>query len=344
MVSTKKERDYLFDNYKVILIFLVVAGHFIQPACKNNSFLDALKWIIVSFHMPAFIFISGYFSKRDIPFSVSIRKLAVPYLVYEIIYYLFYTFIIQKETGLYLTRPKFSLWYLLALFVWRVITPYVKKIPHHILLSIIAGLFIGCTKIPGNFLSIHRILVFYPFFLAGIHFDRSFITKFHTKKTQYIATIVTVLCMLFVAVGPFAHRYSEKIFYGRYSYNYLDQSIPEGIFCRIICYAISFLITYSLMFLVSEKKQSYSYIGTRTMPIYLFHGLTYNYIKDCTEILECVDTFGETAILLSACAAMTKLFAARPLVTFTTKISDLHFSDIGLCIPQNVLIPRLGYV
>ena len=121
-----KTRDYLFDNYKVLLIFLVVVGHFIQPAYGSNPFIDAVKWMIVSFHMPAFIFISGYFSKRDIPFGVSVRKLFVPYLVYEVVYYLFYTFIIQKETGLYLTRPKFSLWYLLALFAWRIITPYFK--------------------------------------------------------------------------------------------------------------------------------------------------------------------------------------------------------------------------
>ena len=61
MNNTKKERDYLFDNYKVILIFLVVVGHFIQPAYGNNALINALKWMIVSFHMPAFIFISGYF-------------------------------------------------------------------------------------------------------------------------------------------------------------------------------------------------------------------------------------------------------------------------------------------
>jgi len=50
------------------------------------------------------------------------------------------------------------------------------------------------------------------------------------------------------------------------------------------------------------------------------------------------------AVLLLACGAMTKLFAARPLVTFTNKISNLYLSDLGLSIPQNVLIPRLGYV
>lgn len=343
-IQLKKERDYLFDNYKVILIFLVVVGHFIEPAYGNNSLINAIKWIIVSFHMPAFIFISGYFSKREIPVSVSIRKLAVPYLVYEVIYYLFYTFIIQKETGLYLTRPKFSLWYLLALFVWRVITPYIKKIPHHFLLSVVAGLFIGLSDIPGNFLSIPRILVFYPFFLAGMYFDRQIITKFRNIKTQRIAGIITACTLILVAIGPFTRMYSTKIFYGRYNYDSLGQTSFEGILCRIVCYAISFVLTYALMFLITEKETSYSYIGPRTMAVYLFHGLTYNFVKDCTDILENVNTLEETALLLAACAALTKIFAARPLVTFTNKISDLHFSDIGLYIPQDVFIPRLGYV
>jgi len=340
-MNSKNSRDYLFDNYKVILIFLVVVGHFIQPAYGNNLILDALKWMIVSFHMPAFIFISGYFSKRDIPFIVSFRKLAVPYLVYEVIYYLFYTFIIQKDTGLYLARPKFSLWYLMALFAWRIITPYIKKVPHHMVLSVIAGLMIGCSDIPGNFLSIHRILVFYPFFLAGIHFDREFITKYRNVNTQKIALLLITIA--FGALIPLS-QYSAKIFYGRYGYDALGQSALEGIACRIACYAISFVLTYALMFIIHEKETCYSYIGPRTMAVYLFHGLTYNFIKDCTDILEHVDTIGETAVLLAACVAMTKLFAAKPLVTFTNNISNLYLSDLGLSIPQNVLIPRLGYV
>ena len=56
------QREYLFDNYKVLLILLVVIGHFIEPSNDQNPFLYELKWGIVAFHMPAFIFISGYFS------------------------------------------------------------------------------------------------------------------------------------------------------------------------------------------------------------------------------------------------------------------------------------------
>ena len=344
MNNIKKERDYLFDNYKVILIFLVVVGHFIEPAYGNNEIITALKWTIVSFHMPAFIFISGYFSKRDIPLKVSIRKLAVPYLVYEVLYLLFYTFIIQKETGLYLLRPKFSLWYLLALFIWRIITPHVKNIPHHFVISIVAGLLIGCSGIPGNLLSISRILVFYPFFLAGMYFDRQVITKYRNRKTQWIAGAITLFTMIFVAVGPFTHIYSTKIFYGRYNYNFLGQSALEGILCRIACYIISFVLTYALMFVISEKETVYSYIGPRTMAVYLFHGLTYNFIKDCTDILQNVNTAWETIALLVSCVGITALCAAPPLVRFTNHISDLHFSRLYLHVPQQMFEPQLGYI
>lgn len=344
MKNIAKKRDYLFDNYKVLLIFLVVLGHFIEPAYGNHIFINALKWMIVSFHMPAFIFISGYFSKRELPVHVSIQKLLVPYLIYEVIYYLFYTFIIQKDTGLYLARPKFSLWYLLALFVWRIITPYVKKIPYHFILSVAAGLLIGCSDMPGNFLSIPRILVFYPFFLAGMYFDRQTITKFRTRTNQWIAGALTVICFLLVAVGPFGSEYSTKIFYGRYNYESLGQSVLEGILCRSACYIVGFILTFALLMLVSENETSYSYIGTRTMSVYLFHGLAYNLVKDCMDVLESVNTLNETLLLIAGCAALTKLFAAKPLVTFTNNVSNLHLSTIGYSAPRTVLVPSLGYI
>ena len=36
MNSTVKERDYFFDNYRFLLIFLVVVGHFIEPCFRNH--------------------------------------------------------------------------------------------------------------------------------------------------------------------------------------------------------------------------------------------------------------------------------------------------------------------
>lgn len=50
MKMENKQREYLFDNYKVFLIILVVIGHFIEPCYDQNPFLYELKWGIVAFH------------------------------------------------------------------------------------------------------------------------------------------------------------------------------------------------------------------------------------------------------------------------------------------------------
>ena len=59
-----KDRDYFFDNARAILIFLVVLGHLLQPYTSEDKFLQALYLLIYSFHMPTFLFISGYFAKN----------------------------------------------------------------------------------------------------------------------------------------------------------------------------------------------------------------------------------------------------------------------------------------
>lgn len=320
-----RTRDYLFDNCKALLILLVVIGHFIEPSYKDNTLLYVLKWFIFSFHMPAFIFISGYFSKRELTVGALIRKLAIPYLVYEMLYYLLYTCIIHKPAKLDLLLPKFSLWYILALLIWRLITPYVKRIPYHLILSVIAGLLIGCSNMPDNFLSIPRILVYYPFFLTGMYCSRDRITALRTPLNRVIAAAGTIA---FLAVLIFTEGYQSlpvKIFYGRYNYDYLGQDILTGILCRIVCYGIGAFMTYAVLVLMTERKTLYSYIGTRTMAIYLFHGLIYSWLKGSTQILENISTIPEALLLTGFCICLTGILSIPQLTAFTNRIADLQF-------------------
>ncbi len=339
-MGIKKERDYLFDNYKVVLILLVVIGHFIEPCYHNHSFLYYLKWWIVSFHMPAFIFISGYFSKRNLSPAELIRRLAIPYIIYECIYYLVYTFIIHKPTKLYLLYPKFSLWYLLALLIWRAVTPYVKRIPHHMALSIVAGLLIGCSDMKDNYLSLPRILVFYPFFLAGIHFTKDSLIELKHHVTKWKAWVAVIGITALLPAFSIMAGYSPKIFYGRYNYTSLHQSMLEGISVRILCYAVGFGMTFAMLLILSERKCFYSYIGARTMAIYLFHGLTYSVLKGCTDWLEHVNTIGEIAALLAGCVLLTAVFSIPALTRFTNQIASFHMPEIPVYRKNQRQIPN----
>lgn len=58
-----KRIDY-WDNMKAVLIFLVVLGHVILPVRENNDVLSVLFYTIYLFHMPAFVFVAGFFSKN----------------------------------------------------------------------------------------------------------------------------------------------------------------------------------------------------------------------------------------------------------------------------------------
>lgn len=254
-MNSNNQRTYFFDNYKALLIILVIIGHFIEPCYENNQLLTGLKWIIFSFHMPAFIFISGYFSKKKSSFEKLVQKLVIPYFVYELLYYFLYVCVIHKDTGLYLTRPKFSLWYIMALFFWRLATPYFQKIPGHFFVAVTAGLMIGLTNM-DNFLSIPRTLFFYPFFLAGYHFKLEWFARIRQNALKWFNILAASLTVFLSITAVYNIRLTPKIFYGRYSYADMGTANETGVMVRLACYLLSFLIIFALCCVIPKNRQN----------------------------------------------------------------------------------------
>lgn len=65
MKAPSPSRSGLFDNIKCLLIFLVVFGHMLEP--QTGGGVNFIYLNIYSFHMPAFIFVSGWFSRGQHP-------------------------------------------------------------------------------------------------------------------------------------------------------------------------------------------------------------------------------------------------------------------------------------
>lgn len=319
-IMSTKSRNYFLDNYKSFLILLVVIGHFIEPCYTNNLFLTILKWVIFSFHMPAFIFISGYFSKKDMGLEKLIQKLVIPYFIFELLYYFLYVFVIHKETGLYFNRPKFSLWYLMSLFFWRIATPYLKRIPGNLFIAITGGLLIGFTQL-GNFFSIPRTLFFYPFFLAGYYFQENWFDTVRRHWKAFTIGLAAAPGLLGGWVLFTGQELTPFIFYGRYSYADMRLTNGVGLLVRLVCYGISFLAIFAVCAIIPRKKHFYSILGVRTMSIYLFHGLVYSILKD-GHVLEKVNTPLETVLLLGFCILLTFVLASSLPYRFVAWISS----------------------
>lgn len=62
----EKKRIYKYDNVKALLIFLVVIGHMTTDYGPDSHMVRWITLWIYSFHMPAFIFISGLVHKHYI--------------------------------------------------------------------------------------------------------------------------------------------------------------------------------------------------------------------------------------------------------------------------------------
>ena len=88
-------RNYYFDNAKFILIFFVVFGHFLRSFIEDNETIYTIYKVIYTFHMPAFILVSGFFAKgfyqKGYVKKIT-KKLIFPYLIFQINYSVFYYF------------------------------------------------------------------------------------------------------------------------------------------------------------------------------------------------------------------------------------------------------------
>ena len=93
----ERKRLIWADSLKGILMILVVLGHAIQYTIGNECYANRLWNIIYSFHMPAFMAVSGYLAFRlnsssggNLRKVVSrrFRQLVVPFILWTLVWVL----------------------------------------------------------------------------------------------------------------------------------------------------------------------------------------------------------------------------------------------------------------
>ncbi|PTU83769.1 acyltransferase family protein [Staphylococcus pasteuri] len=278
-----KDRDYFFDNARAILIFLVVFGHLLQPYTSEDKNLSALYLVIYSFHMPTFLFISGYFAKNlDKPSYLEniAKKLLLPYFIFFAFYSVYY-FLTGKSDSLQLDpfNPVFALWFLLTLFFFHVVLVIVRRYNPWIVLtiSIVFSVFAGYSANIDEYMSISRTIVFFPIFYLGHLFTKNQSMVLRSKKWVPISILVFILYF----VGYYLHPINSDWLLGSTPYTSLEQN-AEDVYSplkRLLLYVVILVSMFAFLNLTSQKLRFYTYIGSRTMYVYLLHGLIIGIIR-----------------------------------------------------------------
>ena len=265
-----EERNYLIDNLKVILILMVVFGHVIEHYIESSALLRGIYIFIYLFHMPLFVFISGYLSKNVEKCRMGIVKnLLIPYLLFSFLWYAIAS-IWSGKFIFSLFNPGWTLWYLISLFIWRLLIKYLVKIKYILIISIAVALIISIIPNSYSLGFILRTVTFLPYFLIG----------YFTKESDLDYVKFIDKGFIFVAVGLFgAMSYfittnnilNYKFFYNSQSYYDTGLNAIEGMKFRLLLYIVSIILGICIINITANSKRFFTSIGRSTMDIYLFH-------------------------------------------------------------------------
>jgi fucose 4-O-acetylase-like acetyltransferase len=321
-----KDRDYYFDNAKFLLIVFVVFGHFLRPYIAENTFIHSLYVWIFLFHMPAFVLISGYFSKnfhKKGYLKKVTQKILIPYVIFQLLYSVYYSFLYEDDyLSLDFLIPHWGLWFLLSLFCWNVMLYIFAKIPktYAISLTILMGILIGLTDIE-KFLSLSRTFTFFPFFLFGFLLKKKHFERLFQPRVRFLSVILLVSAF---AVVHFAFpNLQEEWLYGSKSYETLGVNEEMGVLFRLLLYGVSFLMTLCFMSLIPNRQLTISNLGTRTFYVYILHGFILKYLH-ATNFPDVIAKINGYPLLIIISIIVTFMLASKPVIQLVKPIIEFR--------------------
>ncbi|SET75662.1 Fucose 4-O-acetylase [Oceanobacillus limi] len=315
------ERNAYFDNAKLLLIFLVVFGHVIQPITIDSTGVNTLyKWIY-TFHMPAFIFLAGFFAKGsgDKNYLLKLaKKLLLPYVIFQFIYSSYYIYIGDSVRLTDLFHPHWSLWFLFSLFSWHILLYWFKRIPavYSISITVLIGLIVGYFPEIGHQFSLSRTFVFFPFFLLGYLVTTDHVMRLKQKSFRITSIIVMTIVALAIYYAP---EFNSGWLLASKSYG--DLGMPEyGGAARLLVYITATLMAMSVLAWVPNKQYKFTKLGTRTLYVYLLHGIFIQYFRqnDVFYVDGVIDLFGLAVIS----AGIVLLLSSRPILSISQPIIE----------------------
>ena len=276
--SLKERRLGRWDNAKWFLICCVVFGHVANPFRSGNPVTAAVQFWVYLFHMPAFIFIAGMFSKRTVnerrwPRAFSYVLL---YLLMKVLKFLADLYVEgSSKAELDLLKVITAPWFALAMCWFLLITMLIRnfRMRYVLSVSVILAVAFGYTRFPGTFLSVTRTIVFYPFFYLGYKADLERTERFLGKRPVRILGQVILLGSLAYVLADFDRvKRFRKLFRARYTYRQISKSLwMMGGGLRIGAYVVSAVLVFAVLASMPRKRGSFARLGERTMSVFALH-------------------------------------------------------------------------
>ncbi len=313
----KTERDSRADNLKGLMIFFVVFCHAMEKLCPGWTSEKPLRWLyclVYSFHMPVFIFLSGYFTRGTYEkiLKGALRGCLIPYTFFQVLYGILF---FSPRAGLTeslvvnfnLFLPQWTMWYLLSLFFWKVMIGFFTVLRRPMCVAVLLSVYAGMTA-SSTFLSLSRTFAFFPYFLAGHLMSEVGMEKLYGMNKAGTAGLLlgaTGLITLFNLSGlPPAHlRMSEP-------YTSLRLAVYKATLLRLGLLCVGFAFIAGFCSLIWKRRSAVTVLGQNCLSVYLLHSGVLRLMEKCFP-LSFSGSAATIAAATAAAAAMCILFGNR---------------------------------
>lgn len=268
--ATVAQRNYLFDNIKAVMLFLVALGHILDVYMDSGIFEVTLMKYIYLFHMPMFAFVTGYFSKNlEKCRQTAVEKCLLPYLLFQGVYILAAQIMIKMGLASFkssvfsasILLPSSAFYYLLAVFFWKLLGKDILRLRFPLLFSIGAGILVSVTGYDDFHQGLGAVFSLLCFFVMGV-----LCTEETIKKIRQIPKIYAVL-LLAAGILP-AYYLPYAIHSVRMTYASVGFGNLTGMAYRLIFYAIAVLMGIAIINLMPERKLFISGVGAAAILVY----------------------------------------------------------------------------
>jgi fucose 4-O-acetylase-like acetyltransferase len=268
-----RERDPFFDNAKFFAILLVVAGHSIE-SLRDIRFAHAAYLFVYTFHMPVFIVITGYFSRRFTFSGGKARKLltnlAVPYVVFETAYSTYHWAVGHSKFEISLLDPYYLTWFLLALFAWRLSTPVWQQIRFPVAVAVMMSLLSGMSQLPGT-LEMNRVFGLVPFYVLGLFLKPEHFEVLKKRWAAVLGALTLIAGFAFTYLIADRHLATEWV-YWRSGNPTLHVNNLVGTGMRLGLLVAASVLVAAFLTLVPRRQHWFTSLGAATLYAYLLHG------------------------------------------------------------------------
>lgn len=277
-MTTTRVRDPWLDNTKMILVTIVVIGHAIvlMPGGEVKSRVYDLIYYV---HIPAFVLITGYLSQS---FRYSrkhllglVTTLLVPYVLFSFLMVRFRHHV-GGEALLdpWLTNPRWPMWYLIVLVIWRLATPLLKLHWVMVPISVAVSLAAGLTN--QELFDLNRALGLLPFFVIGLHLSAERLSLVR-KSGMWAAGLVIVVGIVVLTAYTDA-LWSTQFLYYRTAYDELGVTPLEGMWTRLRLIGVALVGIVGVLALVPHGRSFLTDMGRWSLVVYLCHGFVVRWL------------------------------------------------------------------